>query len=424
MAVMVSHLGTSGSVDEEGYRSYKVEYQVRALYTESVDSVLYAEGLPLPGQVWEVDGDINPWIWCRPQREATPYRKDEPNMLWRVACTFSNKPQGKRCHEQKIENPLLEPPKVTGGGTTEHEEALYDRFGQPIVNSCWEQLRGQKVEFDVARSSVKIQMNVGSFDVISLALAMQNRVNAYPLWGLPRRCVKLRPVEWEPMYWGTCNKYYQLKLEFDIRLDTFDRDILDEGTKALHGHWDAGSGDWIVDNLGGTPPDPSDPRCFDRVEDKKGNPMKMVLDGAGKPYKPDRPYITGAGGCSLCPRTYQYWQVDGFDTDPDFNLLLAHTTGCTWFGSDGAKTVTLTYNNSIQRWQLTASAYNGDWRMTNNDWECLGENTLVNQAQGTVADRGPGEVTVTPSGGTQPGKIHIEKYSEADFLLLGIPTDF
>jgi hypothetical protein len=66
---------------------------------------------------------------------------------------------------------------------------------------------------------------------------MIDTVNMFPLWGLPPRCIKLSNAPWEKKFWGLCEQYYTLTLEFELRSDTFDKDLNDIGTKVLNGHW-------------------------------------------------------------------------------------------------------------------------------------------------------------------------------------------
>lgn len=65
----------------------------------------------------------------------------------------------------------------------------------------------------------------------------------------------------------------------------WDRDIPDEGTKALRGYWKEtppGSMDYVYHLVGN--PNPNDPSDFVRFVDTNGNPAKVLLDGAGYPW--------------------------------------------------------------------------------------------------------------------------------------------
>src|SRR5690606_22693106 len=97
-----------------------------------------------------------------------------------------------------------------------------DRYGNPIKSSSHEQFRGSNVEFDANRPTVWVDQNVSSLGLATFA-SMIDCVNDRPLWGLPKRRIKLSNVTWERKMYGTCRFYYTRKLEFDIRYDGFDR---------------------------------------------------------------------------------------------------------------------------------------------------------------------------------------------------------
>lgn len=281
------------TVDQQGYREYKVTHFVE---TDSPDdgptTVMLTPGLPLPGAPWNFGNDLDPFVWCWPTMRVKPRVDGEKNIYWEVEQIFSNKPLPggmQRCHDIQIEDPLLEPPIISGGFTTITEEATHDRFGDFLKTSSHEQLRGPQVEFDDSLPHVRIEQNVAVLNLTTLYF-MVNTVNSTTMWGFAPRSIKLSNVSWEEKYWGLCFKYYTRVLEFDINPNTFDRDVLDEGTKVLNGHWDAETGNWVLDNIGvlgfaglGEEPDPDNPQHFIRFKDPNGENAKVILNGAGLP---------------------------------------------------------------------------------------------------------------------------------------------
>lgn len=106
------------------------------------------------------------------------------------------------------------------------------------------------------------------------------------------------------MFRYDCSCVYKLTYEFDVNTDTFDRDVLDEGTKVLFGEWDRAKGFWQTKPIGvkadGTfiLPDPSNPSHFMRYADPNGNVTRIILNGHGVPWNPDH-YTTGTATASL-----------------------------------------------------------------------------------------------------------------------------
>ena len=267
--------------DSDGHRTYKVKHLVESATTDGPFNVLATAGLFLPGAAWSFDDDFDIWAFCRPDAVVNPINEKEPNKWWEVEQTFSTKPLN-RCTDTPIEDPLLEPPKVSGSFVKFTTAATHDRFGEPIVNSAHEQFRGPAVEFDDNRPTVKIEMNLAFLD-LSLISSMVDTVNDSTLWGLTSRKIKLSNVSWERKVYGECSYYYTLMLEFEINFDTFDRDLLDEGTKVLRGHWSNTTGFWVLDNIAGEEPNSSNPGHFIRFKDRNNENARVILNGSGVP---------------------------------------------------------------------------------------------------------------------------------------------
>ncbi len=287
--------------DEDGYREYKVAWIVFAQVNEGAFDVLNCPGLPLPGSAWTFHGSPDPWVWCRPQtsvrvradRGGDSPRADKP-LPYDVEQTFSNKPE-KRCHELSIEDPVLQPPKISGSYVQYQEEATLDMFGRPIVSSSWEQIRGQQVEFDANRPTVEIDMNVSIFSLPDLASRLDT-LNDAVLWGLLPRMIKFSRLQWQRLVYGLCYVYYNLRLGFDVNYKTFDRIVPDEGQKVITGHWHPTQDVYLIDNIGGLPADPMNPAHFMRAVDRTGNPITIPLDGYGRPAGTKVNYTAFASG--------------------------------------------------------------------------------------------------------------------------------
>jgi hypothetical protein len=307
--------------DEDSYREYKIKYLVRSSTgTDGPSTVLHnTPGLPQPYTAWIIGSDTDLWAWCKWEAEVEPapgHVEGDPVQVWQVGLTFTTKPPKKYCRTVEVQNPLLEPVKVSGTFVKYTEEATRDRFGAPINNSAHEQIRGPQVEFDKNRATVKIEMPVAQLK-LDLVTPMIDTVNSKPLWGLPERCIKLSNFTWERKYYAQCSIYYTWTFDFDIRfpekfivnppagtgsavpfwIGGFDRLILDEGTKVLNGNWDA-AGNWQVHSIGGKPPDPLNPQHFKRFQDRVGNTCRVILNGMGLPADVGIGFFTGTGTVS------------------------------------------------------------------------------------------------------------------------------
>lgn len=279
----------SGARDHDGYMEYRIVYRVVCLALDGPNTAMTAPGLPVPGDIWVVDNDIDITAVCLPDLTIIPVHQiGEPNEYFDLEYIFSNKPSGK-CYNDYgtgtgnvAKNPLLERDRISGGFSKFQKEQVYDRFDERIANSSFEQIRGPLAEFDENRATVRIEQNVADLTWSTLQ-TMIDTVNDATLWGKAARTIKLSNITWDRRYTQDCTCYFVRTLEFEHNKDGFDRDIVDEGTKALNGQWDDATGLWVLKNIAGGAPDPANPAHYCRIQDRFGNIMRVTLNGAGLP---------------------------------------------------------------------------------------------------------------------------------------------
>ena len=222
--------------DDEGHRNYEISHLVECTGEDPIEglaSVAQTSGLPTIGSTWDFDGDIDVWAFCLPYMKITAHeeKEGEKPYIYRIDQKFTTKPY-KRCQDTTIENPLLEPQKVSGTFEKYTREATMNKAGQPLLTSSKELHVGPKVEVDGNRPTVRIQQNVANLE-LGLMASMVGTVNDALLWDLPERCVKLSSASWERLVYGTCNFYYQRSFEFDIDYETFDKRLLDHSRRSI-----------------------------------------------------------------------------------------------------------------------------------------------------------------------------------------------
>lgn len=455
----------SGTRDHEGYVEYEVVNLVEADPTDGPANVMNTPGLPVPGSVWRLDADVNIEAYCKQDARIEMVREAEPNTQWKVTQKFSNKGDEKRCKDQQVGNPLMEPQKISGSFSKQTVEATTDRFGNFLLNSSQEQLRGAQVEFDESRPSVKIEQNV---PLLELALIQQAKdcVNAFDMWGLPPRTIKLSGISWDKKYYGQCNSYYSRTFDFEINLNTWDRDLLDEGTKVLNGEWSKVNANWEVKNLpGGIVPNRFNPAHFIRFKDRHGAESKVVLDGFGLPWVPPEatnqkkwwcispgeglrsftffgscvdmkaicgtPQLTisSVSGVGSFPAIITTSTPHGFFPGDEVNIYFVQ--GCTEINGRGWTVVNTTATTFSIKY-IPEAAY-----VANTGIVARSSTVLVN---GPVNKESELALSCPTSGKSprigfppenydcdtlnNPGTIHVEKYSEMNFFVLGIPASF
>lgn len=299
-----------GERDDEGHRTWNITHLVKVTSrNEGPATVMQCSGLPQIGDDWDFGTDVDVWAFCYPYMKVSPhtaYKDGDWYEYWKVEQKFSTKPLN-RCGTAQIESPLDEPMKISGSFVKYTKEGTRDRFGRAIRSSSFEPFHGQQVEFDHNRPTVRIGQNVLNLELSTFA-AMIDCVNDSTLWGLPARCVKLSNVSWERNLYGTCTYYYTRNFEFDCDYNTFDRFIIDEGNKVLNGKWNQTTKEWELQNINGAAPDPNNPAHYIKAIDFAGNPIRLPLDGAGKPIS-----VTGSGtGASLYVIEIEFYSEANF----------------------------------------------------------------------------------------------------------------
>lgn len=270
-ATSIGRRSWSVTRDKEGHREYKLKLRIVSAYDDGPYTILSASGAPAIGAQWTYGNDNDPWALCWPNCTVTPVIVNEPNRHWDVDYLFSTKPFS-RCQDNSIEDPLLEPMKISGSFVKYTKLTNKDREGNLILSSSHEPI---PVEKDANRPSVVIEQNVPYLGLETFS-QMIDTVNDAALWGLEPRCIKLSNAPWSRQVYGTCSYYFTRRFEFDVRYETFDEsEIADVGTMCLKREWRDG----VLVLLGGNANNPND---FIRIKDARGeNCPPMMLDGAG-----------------------------------------------------------------------------------------------------------------------------------------------
>ncbi len=420
MPELVGVISVSGKRDKEGFRNYSVKHLVKCSVFDGPANVMQTPGLPLYGTIWLFSDDIDVWAWAGLERDVDIHEEKEgdPSEYYVVTTPFTSKPDNKYCKDQQIDDPLLQPPKISGAFVEYNREAARDRFGRAIKYSSHEPVRGQQNEWEEGNPTVKIEMNV-SILALGLLCQLNNAVNSSELWGVQARCIKCKVRGWEKKFYGVCYAYYTVTLEFEINWDGWDRNVLDEGNKVLKGHWSPITGEWVLDfmDLAGTIlPNPSNPSHFIQATDTAGNPIHVVLDGAGKPVSRTGPTgVTGSISSVLDNTVERHFEVS-VTTPAPHNLVEGDLVLVT--GMLGPLSLNLDINDKawfVRVLSDTAFTLRGSVKQ-------IGGKPIAGATDSTFYWATGG--TWTQLLNTVPGNVHISKYFEEDFGLLGLPVTF
>jgi hypothetical protein len=266
--------------DKHGHRDYSIEWLVEV--TDVNDGpviVMEAFGLPRVGNPWVFGNELDPWAFCHPDWVVTPRYRDQPGDQWVVEQVFSTRPL-RRCQDETIQDPLMEPPRVRGKFSRYQRAPTKDRHGKAIQSSSLERYKGPEVEFDHNRPGVTIEITSLFLPNVVFSQVIDS-VNDREMWGNPYRTVKLSDISWQRLLYGTCSYYFVVTYDFEIRRgdDGWDPDLVDEGTRYLKPWLDPDA----PDGYGTAATNKDNPKNFIQCADDVGNVIpKCQLNGKGQ----------------------------------------------------------------------------------------------------------------------------------------------
>jgi len=245
---------------EEGDEIYTLKWKVETTaVSDGPDVAWTAAGLPVPGASLSYGGTVNPWAFFQGKGSAKLLKQEVNRKWWDMTTVFSTKPI-RRCNESRTNDPLLEPHKVNGSFSQIMEEAIYDKDNAVIDNSAEQRYTGAIVQSARVRPVVELEMNVAWINLAWMA-EYADSVNSNVQWGQPVRTIKCTVGPWERVLYGTCYYYFVVRFTFELRYETWDVKLLDEGTRV---------------KVAG-----SSPARYVQYKDEREENGKTLLDGSG-----------------------------------------------------------------------------------------------------------------------------------------------
>jgi hypothetical protein len=234
MLKLLGRLDQTLDIQDDYHRNYRIKWLVE---TDDVEDgpnrAMNCPGLPQVGSVWNFGNDNDAFAYCWPNWTVSQFNasSNEPNTLWVVDQPFSTK--FNMTAMSSPENPLAQPPDISGTFVKYQREMQYDFEGKPIRTMSFEIRRGKEVEFDANRPTVSISINYPTLGLSTFAF-MIDSVNGSPMWGLGSRMVKLSNIRWSRNI-HRFGYFYTRHYDFDIDYRTFDRILPQKGWNRLKG---------------------------------------------------------------------------------------------------------------------------------------------------------------------------------------------
>lgn len=261
--------GRQGSLNEEKDREYSLVYKVVTDdRNDGPEIVMTAAGIPLIGSVYVSGNDFDP--------DAVVINKaasqgDSP-WEWEVEVTFSTVVDSDP--EDEEENPLLRPADVSYSFAS-RRIIPRGHYSDPLAPSgtkdfevAIEASNGEKFdpqpEVDLAEPVLSISKNVATINAADL-MSLANAVNSDFFLGAEPRQLKLDAPQATRQWNKTVGYYWQVSYAIRFRYDTWDIQLLNQGTY----YWS-----------GGRPANPTS-KTPKTVKDDGGNPTVINLTTSG-----------------------------------------------------------------------------------------------------------------------------------------------
>jgi hypothetical protein len=261
----VSLYDWSMDTDEEGHRDYTLIWQVQTSgATYGPDHALFASGMPLPGSSLSVGNTVDPWAFYQRKGSARLKNRGSRKDVWLATTIFSTRPV-RRCQNNTIADPLLEPHRVRGSADMFTREATEDKDGNPLLYSSNERIKGPAIQEEDGYPTIELEQNVAWLNIPFLT-DYRYAVNSAAWWGMPARTIRCKTFTWERVLYGTCYFYFRVTTTFQLNENTWDLEILDEGDMV---------------KIAGT-----SPAEFRRAKDEFEETVHVLLDGNGNALAP------------------------------------------------------------------------------------------------------------------------------------------
>jgi len=231
-----------GDVNQKGERQYTVTYLVQTDdKNDGPQTARTAYGIPAIGDVYQPGNDYDAGAVVVSKRAI----ETESPVDWEVEVTYSTDTNGKP-DEAMDDNPLNKPADVTYGFQARRIliPGYYNAPGSVSDSADLDlgvvapngELFDPQPEMEIAEPVLSISKNMATINGATM-MALANCVNISPFFGAMHRQLKMNAPQAQRMYHETIGLYWAVTFQMAYKFDTWDVQILNQGTY----HLDAGS---------------------------------------------------------------------------------------------------------------------------------------------------------------------------------------
>ena len=224
MSIIIRSVGKMSSklsVNEKFHRNYTSTYQVVGQFDASPFEILQGIGIPAYGSSYNWNGFIDLWAFAKGfdaepgERIKDPLGGSIDMMRWMATVKHSSEPfDGSNDAQTPRENPLDDPPVISGGFSPYKRNVHRDKNGIAIENTA-KFPYDPGISIDDAYDTVKISFNTATINLVQRA-EFRGTVNSASIWGLDPRMAKLTRWDWQILRAGATMEYIKHNFEFLI----------------------------------------------------------------------------------------------------------------------------------------------------------------------------------------------------------------
>jgi hypothetical protein len=221
--------GRGCSIDEEGVRSYTLEFLV--LTNSLSDGALTVRNAWTLPRIMDVYADHNGTLDTGARCKNISVASTENWWKWKVTCSFDTKPRSKEdADKQEDENPLNRPAKISFSSEARKIAAQEDVNGKAMLNTAGDPF-DPPIEVTEYNLILEVEKNLPVFDP-TVIVNYEGRVNENAFMGFERNRVLCKHISASSQEENGIS-FWAVKVTFAFHREDWSQPVLSQGTNQI-----------------------------------------------------------------------------------------------------------------------------------------------------------------------------------------------
>lgn len=225
MSYTVNFKSVEGNLNEKNENSYTTKWLVVADYAMGPIEAITLVGVNLYDN-YNVTTEFDTIALCK-ERNAVPV-PDSNGFVdlkqWEVTLNYGRV-------DYSVDNPLLEPVKVSINFSTTDEPVDYDIYGSPIMNTAGEPF-AEAVTKLTPSSTITFERNEADYNAL-ISYYYVGTVNLYPWKGIPKGCALMTARTATQNFNQNIGFYWTVGYDFSVDLNGYKKSVLNQGLRQV-----------------------------------------------------------------------------------------------------------------------------------------------------------------------------------------------